>query len=157
VATHFHHATAHEMMSGTRVPSAVDPQTSGGIFQIFEALKSEPIEVHYTHIFAGQNVGAHSHPDASHFLIIMSGLAHAWMDGTMVRLEQGDFLEIPRYVLHDFAADPTSDVWDLSVTHPGWAPSNMQYDADPDTLAKIRIAFEEAFGLTEKKPNGHRP
>ena len=146
--THFHTAKGHEIMSGTRPPDALDPLTNGEIFQIWQTLKSDDIEVHYTHIGAGKNTGAHSHPDASHYLIIISGIAHAWLDGTVVRLEAGDFLEIPRYTVHDFAAHPTTDVWDLSVTHPGWDVQNMDYDVDAKEM--IRAALVESFGMNPK-------
>jgi quercetin dioxygenase-like cupin family protein len=141
---HFHTASGKEIMSLSRPPDALDPLTNGEIFQIWQTLKSDEIEVHYTHIGAGRNTGAHSHPDASHFLIIISGLAHAWLDGTMVRLEPGDFLEIPRFVVHDFAADPAGDVWDLSVTHPGWDVQNMDYDVEAKDA--IREALRSQFG-----------
>ncbi len=148
---HFHTAKGHEIMKGDTPPDEVDPLTNGEIFQIWQALKSEDIEVHYTHIGAGLNVGAHSHPDASHYLIIISGIAHAWMDGTTVRLEAGDFLQIPRFTVHDFAADPTTDVWDMSVTHPGWDVQNMDYDVAEKDL--IRAALVESFNMKPQGPS----
>jgi quercetin dioxygenase-like cupin family protein len=146
----FHTAKGTEIMSGSRPPDALDPRTNGEIFQIWQALKSDEIEVHYTHIGAGNNVGAHSHPDASHYLIVIQGIAHAWLDGTTVRLEPGDFLEIPQFIVHDFAADPSGDVWDLSVTHPGWDVQNMDYDVAAKEA--IREALVAQFGKPSPKP-----
>jgi quercetin dioxygenase-like cupin family protein len=142
--TPFHTTSGKEIMSGAHPPDKLDPRTNGEVFQIWQSLVRDDIEVHYTHIGAGQNVGAHSHPDASHFLIIIDGIAHAWLDGETVRLEPGDFLEIPRYTVHDFAADPSGDVWDLSVTHPGWDVQNMDYDVEAKEA--IREALRAQFG-----------
>jgi quercetin dioxygenase-like cupin family protein len=145
---HFHTASGKHIMSGALPPTSLDPRTNGEIFQIWETLNNEDIEVHYTHIEAGKNTGAHSHPDASHYLIIISGLAHCWIDGTVVNLEPGDFLQIPRFTVHDFAADPAGDVWDLSVTHPGWTVTNMDYDVEAKEM--IRAALVESFGMRAK-------
>lgn len=145
----FHTVSSHTIMHGGVQPTSLDPRTDGEVFQIWEALRNEDIEVHYTHINAGQHVGAHSHPDCSHYLIIMSGLAHVWIDHEIVHLEAGDFLEIPRYTIHDFSADPSTDVWDLSVTHPGWSVTNMDYDVE--TKDKIWEALKATFGTKPKR------
>ena len=146
--THFHTASGHKIMHGTQPPTALDPRTDGDVFQIWETLRNEEIEVHYTHINAGEHTGAHSHPDCSHYLIIISGLAHVWIDQEIIHLEAGDFLEIPRFTVHDFSADPTTDVWDLSVTHPGWTVTNMDYDVE--TKEKIWEALKGTFGTKPK-------
>jgi hypothetical protein len=46
--------------------------------------------------------------------------------------------------VHDFAADPSGDVWDLSVTHPGWDVQNMDYDVEAKEA--IREALRAQFG-----------
>ena len=150
----FHTVKGHDIMSLEQPPTALDPRTNGEVFQIWEVLKTEPIEVHYTRINAGENTGAHMHPDASHYLIIIKGLAHVWIDEQILVLEPGDFLEIPRYLYHDFSADPSGDVWDLSVTNPGWDTANMTYDAEFGEQNRIREALEKSFGMTEKRLKG---
>jgi mannose-6-phosphate isomerase-like protein (cupin superfamily) len=140
--THIHTVSGKTLMQGGVPPTSLDPRTGGKVFQIWETLNNKDIEVHYTHINAGEHTGAHSHPDCSHYLIIISGIAHVWIDHKILRLEAGDFLEIPRFTIHDFSADPTTDVWDLSVTNPGWAVTNMDYDVE----TKERI-WEELKGV----------
>jgi len=154
--TEYHTVKGSEILSGDLPPTGLDPRTNGKIFQIWECLKTEDpaVEVHYTHINAGHDVGAHMHPDATHYLIIIKGIAHVWIDGEVIILEEGDFLEIPRYKYHNFSADPNTDVWDLSVTHPGWELAEMQYDAEFGEKNKIQEALEKSWKLTEKRFSG---
>jgi hypothetical protein len=68
----------------------------------------------------------------------------------MVRLEPGDFVEVPAMILHAFAADPSADEWNISVTNPPFEVANMTFE--PELDAKIHADFEEAFATSKASP-----
>jgi quercetin dioxygenase-like cupin family protein len=139
-----HHAIISEVLNGSREPDAVDPQDNGGRWQLYDiGCSTDVVEVHYTRIRAGRTAGAHRHPDADHYIVVLSGVAHVWLEGEMFRVEAPDFIQVPRHVLHDFAADPSEDLWTFIATSPPFDPKKMQYEPAAD--AEIAAAFRDAF------------
>jgi quercetin dioxygenase-like cupin family protein len=134
-----------EIQNGSVTPGAVDPKTNGQIWEICYVVEHESVEIHYGHVLAGKMTGAHSHPDGSHYLVIVGGSALLWMDGKLTRFDEGDFIEIPRDSLHNFAAGLSTDMWNLSLTHPRVDHKKDQYNEsrEEDSIAVLQRAWVE--------------
>ncbi len=123
-------------------PDAVDPQTDGKLWQIWNVAYTPEVHVLYARVFKGNRTGAHTHPDANHYTCIVEGRALVWMEGTMVALDPGDVINIPIGILHDFGADSTDDCWVIDLTSPPFDPEKMQFD--PEREDEIAAAFARA-------------
>lgn len=126
-----------------QLPDAVDPQTNGALWEIWNMAQTDEIHALYGHVFKGNRTGAHTHPDANHYTAVVKGTALVWMEGTMLRLEPGDVVNIPTGVLHDFGADSDEDVWVVDLTSPPFDPQKMNFD--PSREEEIKAAFEKAM------------
>jgi quercetin dioxygenase-like cupin family protein len=124
-------------------PDAIDPQTDGKLWQIWNVARNDVIDVLYARVFSGNRTGAHTHPDANHYTCIIEGTAIVWMEGTMLTLECGDVVNIPVGVLHDFGADTTGDCWVVDLTSPPFDPEKMQFQ--PEREEEIAAAFAAAM------------
>jgi enoyl-CoA hydratase/carnithine racemase/quercetin dioxygenase-like cupin family protein len=121
------------------VPEAEDP----GKWRVWRVARTDEIDVIYFNVHQRTRTGAHTHPDANHYTLILEGEALVWMEGTMVHLEPGDVVNIPIGVLHDFGAGAAGECWGLDLTNPPWDPALMQYQLDRQR--EIDAAFEQAY------------
>ncbi len=129
--------------AGREEPDAVDPQTSGKLWKLWDVARRDSMHCLYAVVNAGSVTGAHTHPDANHYTVVLKGTALVWMEGTMVHLEPGDIVNIPTGVLHSFGADTTGDCWVVDLTTPPFDPNKMQFSPDRDD--EIAHAFEAAM------------
>lgn len=125
-------------------PQAEDP----GKWRVWRVSRSEKIDVIYFNVHRRTRTGAHIHPDANHYTLVLEGEAFVWMEGTMVRLDAGDVVNIPIGVLHDFGAGPDAECWGLDLTNPPWDPTLMQYRSERQV--EIDESFEKAYGAVTR-------
>jgi quercetin dioxygenase-like cupin family protein len=130
-----------DMVEGTTEPGAVDPQTDGKLWQIYPVANNGVIDVLYGHVEANNRTGAHTHPDANHYTTVVKGTATVWLDGTVVEVHEGDIVNIPTGVLHDFGATADDDVWVVDLTNPPFDPAKMAFDPSRDE--EIAAAFAQ--------------
>ncbi|BBY83404.1 cupin domain-containing protein [Mycolicibacterium pulveris] len=132
-----------DYQAGATKPDALDPQTSGDLWKIWDVARHDSVHCLYAVVNAGNRTGAHTHPDANHYTVVIKGTALVWIEGTIVRLEEGDIVSIPTGVLHDFGADTTGECWVVDLTTPPFDPEKMQFD--PSREAEIAEAFQAAM------------
>ncbi|MGH2728031.1 MAG: enoyl-CoA hydratase-related protein [Actinomycetota bacterium] len=125
------------------IPDIVDPQTGGKLWEIWNLAQTHEIHVLYARVYSGNRTGAHTHPDATHYTAILKGTALVWIEGTLLKLEAGDVVNIPVGVLHDFGADSDDDVWVVDLTSPPFDPQKMAFD--PTREDEIKAAFDRAI------------
>ncbi|MGH9035001.1 MAG: enoyl-CoA hydratase-related protein [Acidimicrobiia bacterium] len=126
-----------------KTPDVVDPESGGSIWKIWNLDYHRELHALYAVVHPGHRTGAHTHPDANHYTCVIRGTALVWMEGQMLRLRQGDVVNIPIGVLHDFGADLSGDCWVIDLTSPAFDPELMAYD--PSRELEIAEAFARAL------------
>lgn len=124
-------------------PDATDKETGGSIWKIWNLDYHRELHALYAVVHPGHRTGAHTHPDANHYTAVIRGTALVWMEGQMLRLRQGDVVNIPVGALHDFGADLSGDCWVIDLTSPAFDPELMIYD--PSRELEIAEAFAAAL------------
>ena len=124
-------------------PDAVDKESGGRNWKIWNLSYKRELHALYAVVHPGNRTGAHTHPDANHYTAVIRGTALVWMEGEMLRLRQGDVVNIPVGALHDFGADLSGDCWVIDLTSPAFDPELMIYD--PARELEIAEAFAKAL------------
>src|SRR5262249_31403030 len=106
-------------------PSNADPQTGGDIWKVWRIARTHGVYVLYGMLQPGVRTGPHKHPDTMHYTTILEGTAYVWLEGTIVTLNAGDTLNIPRNSLHNFGSAKGQELWFVDLTTPAWDPEKM--------------------------------
>jgi quercetin dioxygenase-like cupin family protein len=139
-----------QLLSGPDAPppTALGPDSDGALWKVWQLSQDGDFETSYGRTAPGKRIGAHIHPDAVHYSVILKGVGLLWVDGEVSEVHPGDLWYIPRHALHDWFSVGDEVCWVADITAPpiDWKLMDYKPERDPE----IQEAFDKAISKMRK-------
>jgi quercetin dioxygenase-like cupin family protein len=129
-------------------PPDIDPETNNGRCH-WEMPCDDSHEISYARVVPdNKRIGAHIHPDAVHYSVILKGSGLLWVEGETQEVHPGDLWYVPKDALHDWFTLPGEPCWIVDITYPPIDWDKMEYNPERDP--EIEKAFQKAISQLPK-------